>query len=106
MAATGEARGVGELGRNLTALTNAVDRLAEQQARDHREVIDRFDGLPATFQTREVARLEQRALRDQIETLQKQVASLQSWQDWAVKLVLAFVVLGVLGAVLKFSQGG
>jgi hypothetical protein len=101
-----EPRGVGELGRNLEALTVAVEKLVDQQATDHREVLARFDALPTNFQTREVAFLQREALEGEIARLAIQVNSLQSWQDWAVKLVLAFVVLGVLGAVLKFTQGG
>lgn len=94
MPANGE-RGVGELGRNVDALMASVEAIHSK-----------LDSLTHTFQTRELAFMQREALEAEIARLTVQVAALQSWQDWAVKLVLAFVVLGVLGAVLQFSLGG
>ena len=94
MGTTGAARSVGELGRKL-------DEVVQGQA----EILHRLDQLDERYVPREVAKLQHAAVEQQFNTVKAQVASLQSWQDWAIRIVLAFVVLGVLGAVVKFGAG-
>lgn len=78
--------------RDLEALRTTLDKLDR--------TIETFQGhVDATYVRKDV-------LEPRIRDLEKDIAAHQEWFTWAVRIILAVVILALLGAVIVQGKGG
>lgn len=78
--------------------------LVDQAIRTLQETTKNLASLESTKNLRE--EVDKKASKGQLEGLEQRVDELEDDRKWLIRLVLGFIILGILGAVFVVSKGG
>lgn len=98
---------VNELIERFSALTDKIDQIyvRKDSFDSYKELAAQVNSNSKQIFTQELASVESR-IKTQIDLLESRVKELEGDKQWLTRLVLSFVVLGVLLAVFVVSRVG
>jgi hypothetical protein len=108
-----EGPSLGELSRRLTDVFSRFESLARRLEDGQYVRTDLYlqfkmavDTALSDIQARLAVMDKEKLARDDMESLDTRISQLEDDKKWLIRLVLAFIILGVLGAIFLTTGGG